>query len=136
MEHVSSVSSHPTLCTPSEAIATHQHVCNDTETVRNTLNALNRPQGTTWVGTDNSANMQLATMTATPGRSRNCLRVWAIVQARVQAGECAIGHIPDAENPTDFLTKWVSRSKSTMSLQYLTNTIPGQSVAFTAPPTG
>ena len=72
-------------------------------------------------------------MVATPGKSRYCLRVWAIIQARVQAGECCIGHIPDADNPSDFLSKWVSRDKASQSLRYVTNTIPGVSVAF-APP--
>ena len=39
----------------------------------------------------------------------------------VTAGKVRIGHVPDAENPADFLTKWVSKAKLTKSYHYIAN---------------
>ena len=40
---------------------------------------------------------------------------------RVKMGECTLKHIPDAENPADFLTKWLKGDKLKKSISYLTN---------------
>jgi hypothetical protein len=33
-----------------------------------------------------------------------------------------LGHVPDPENPSDFMTKWVSRDKLERSLEICLNT--------------
>ena len=45
---------------------------------------------------------------------------WSILQ-RVTAGEVAVGHVRDSENPADFLTKWIGKAKLATSIEYLTN---------------
>ena len=40
---------------------------------------------------------------------------------RVKAGDVIIKHVPDAENPADMLTKWVSKAKVKMSIEYMTD---------------
>ena len=40
---------------------------------------------------------------------------------RVHAGECEIGHVRDEENPTDFMTKFVSKAKFAVSHEFATN---------------
>ena len=40
---------------------------------------------------------------------------------RADAGECEIGHVRDAENPSDFMTKFVPTAKFETSNEYATN---------------
>ena len=47
--------------------------------------------------------------------------MYVIMQQRIASGSIAVGHIPDAQNPSDFLTKWVNKSKFKKSNDYLTN---------------
>ena len=58
---------------------------------------------------------------AIPSRSRHCLRRYLTFLQRLRRGEVDVGHVPDVENPSDFLTKWVSREKTNASLEYATN---------------
>ena len=44
-----------------------------------------------------------------------------ILQQRIAEGYCVLRHVEDAENPADFLTKWVSAKKLIESLEYVTN---------------
>ena len=56
-----------------------------------------------------------------PTRSRCFARRYFNLIRRVKAGEAKLIHVSDAENPADFLTKWVSLDKLEASLEYVTN---------------
>jgi len=105
----------------SEAVATGK--CGELVTyAREILRALGvPPQGPTFIGSDNKANALIAAGIAIPSRSRHCLRRYLTFLQRLRRGEVDVGHVPDAENPSDFLTKWVSREKTNASLEYATN---------------
>ena len=53
----------------------------------------------------------IASGRALPTRLRHCLRRYLSFLQRVDAGECEIGHVRDAENPSDFMTKFVPSAK-------------------------
>ena len=76
----------------------------------------------TFVGTDNKANALVGSGRATPSRLRHCLRRYKTFTERRARGEVELGYVPDPENPTDFMTKWVSAAKLEASLEYLCNT--------------
>ena len=89
---------------------------------RNILRAMGiPPDGPTFVGTDNSANALVASGRSLPSRARHCLRRYLTFLQRVAAKEATVGHVPDAEMPADFMTKWVSAAKLLASLAYATN---------------
>ena len=75
----------------------------------------------TFVGTDNAANALIASGRALPSRSRHCLRRYSTFLQRVALGETRVGHVPDPENPSDWLTKFVSKDKQDMSMRFATN---------------
>ena len=79
------------------------------------------PDGPTFVGTDNHANALIASGRALPSRSRHCLRRYTSFLQRVRRGDVEIGHVPDPQNPSDYLTKWVSKEKTAMSVAFATN---------------
>jgi hypothetical protein len=79
------------------------------------------PDGPTFVGTDNKANALVGSGRATPSRLRHCLRRYRTFTERRERGEVELGFVPDVENPSDFLTKWVSASKLEASLEYCCN---------------
>ena len=58
---------------------------------------------------------------ALPSRSRHCQRRYLTFLQRLRCGEVEVGHVPDVENPSDFLTKWVSKDKCDLSIKYATN---------------
>ena len=84
--------------------------------------ALGRPpKGPSFCGTDNLANALVGSAWGTAKGSKHFLRLyWTIIQ-RVTAGDVAVGHVRDAENPTDFLTKWTTKAKLAASVEYLTS---------------
>ena len=68
--------------------------------------------------------MRLSPLTSDQGtasRSRHFLRRYYAFLQRVKAGEVAIGHVPDSDNPADFLTKWLPAPKFNRSIEYVTN---------------
>ena len=77
--------------------------------------------GPTRILTDNAANERVAMGKANAGNSRHFLRRYFGLMRRVAAGEAALVKVPDAENPADFLTKFVDLSKLRKSLDYATN---------------
>ena len=79
------------------------------------------PMGPTFVGSDNMANTIVASGRGMPARSRHCHRRYEVFLQRVRHGEVEIGHVPDEENPADFLTKFVGKDKSRESRAYATN---------------
>jgi hypothetical protein len=74
----------------------------------------------TQIGTDNKAHMQVAMRRGGAARARHLLRRYIVLMQRIQDGECRIVHIPDPENPADFLTKFVPADKFRRSLRYVT----------------
>jgi len=72
------------------------------------------------VGTDNKANMLVSTRRGTPNRSRHLLRRYYTLMQRIQSRRLNVVHVPDSENPSDFLTKWVVARKLRQSLAYVT----------------
>ena len=76
----------------------------------------------TRIGTDNKANMQAAMRRGGSNRCRHLLRRYFVLRQRIAAGECRVVHVPDAENPSDFLTKWLPAAKLRRSLAYVCGT--------------
>ena len=74
----------------------------------------------TLLATDNRSSMQVAQRQGAASRARHLLRRYAVLLQRVKDGEVVVRHVPDASNPADFLTKFVSARKMTDSLRYLT----------------
>jgi hypothetical protein len=105
----------------------------DVEAARATMVDLGRPPTRpTFLGTDNKANLTIAMETGTPSRLKHALRRYQVLQSRVRDGIITMGHVPDADNPADFLTKFVSAKKLEKSVAYLTNSanvvLPGTEV--------
>ena len=75
-----------------------------------------------FIGSDNSANVSIASGRSNPTRMRHAARRYTAFLERLAQGEVEVGHVPDEENPSDFLTKWVKKDKIGASLQYLCNT--------------
>ena len=65
--------------------------------------------------------MLVANKAGSSSRSRHFLRLYVLMQQRIAVQDVAIGHIPDSQNPSDYLTKWVSKAKFVASNSYLTN---------------
>jgi hypothetical protein len=77
--------------------------------------------GPTFMGTDNKANLLIATETGTASRSKHALRRYLVLQQAIRDGHVTMGHIPDEENPSDFLTKFINAKKFAASIEYCTN---------------
>jgi hypothetical protein len=71
--------------------------------------------------TDNMPNQLVAEGESSAARSRHHLRRYSVVQQRIAHGQVVLRHVPDTENPADFLTKWVQRAKFEKSIEYATN---------------
>ena len=72
----------------------------------------------TVVGTDNVSSMRVANNIKSATRLKHALRRYAVLQQRVAAGQVRIEHIKDADNMSDFLTKWTPRAKYERSVRY------------------
>ena len=98
---------------------------------REILRAIGTPPiAPTLIGTDNRANQLVGSGASCPSRSKHFLRRYHSLLRRVQEGECVIKHVPDADMPADFLTKWIDVKKFERSLAYVTNS---HTIADSAP---
>ena len=79
------------------------------------------PSGPTPIGTDNKANMLIAARVGSATTSRHFLRRYVTLRQRIDTQEIKVRHIPESQNPSDFLTKWVSGKKLRESLEFGTN---------------
>ena len=105
----------------SEAIATGE-AAKQVIYAREVLRALGTPpQESTKIATDNRANLLVANDATSAKRARHFLSLYHILQQRIETGEIMITKMPTAVMPADFLTKWVSGSKTKKSVQYATN---------------
>ena len=75
----------------------------------------------TLIGTDNMANLRVASGAGHPARSLHFLRRYHALKQRVKAGEVELRHVPDVSMPADFLTKWIGPAKLEQSIRYATN---------------
>ena len=78
-------------------------------------------EGPTEILTDNLANQIIASKSGWPTRSRHFMRRYHSLLRRVEMGECVVRKVTDAENPSDFLTKWLSATKLNRSVAYVEN---------------
>jgi hypothetical protein len=79
------------------------------------------PVGPTFIGTDNRANLLIATGAGQSSRMKHALRRYMVLQQAIRDGHVSMGHIPDEENPSDFLTKYLHAKKFAASIEYCTN---------------
>ena len=79
------------------------------------------PVGPTLITTDNLANQKVAAGVGCPTRSRHFLRRYFALKQRISSGEVMLKFTPDAQQPADFLTKWIPQRKFIDSLRYATN---------------
>ena len=92
------------------------------EFAREVLRAIGTPcSGPTVLYTDNKANILVTHNASSASRSRHLLRRYVAMQERVKAGDIVLGKVDDKENPSDYLTKWVSADKVNKSDAYATN---------------
>ena len=68
--------------------------------------------------TDSLSGARVINNVQSAGRSRPFLWRSAVVQDMCAKGEIRVLHVPDADNPADFLTKWVSAVKVRASTRY------------------
>jgi len=73
--------------------------------------------------TDNVANKDVAASAASAARSKHCLRMYKQLQQSQQDGNVVMQHVTDAENPADFLPKWVGAKKLKRSLAFATGSM-------------
>ena len=73
----------------------------------------------TLVCTDNKSNMQVAMRQGAANRSKHLLRRYYVLLQRIRQGAIAVRYLPDRENPSDFLTKWLPAPKLNRSLHYV-----------------
>ena len=99
-----------------------RHLLHPLGLARTCLSALGVPcVGPTFLASDNKANMLVSNSSGSAARSRHFLRMYTMMQERIENGDIAVGHVHDAENPADYLTKWVNKSKFKASDIYMSN---------------
>ena len=89
--------------------------------------------GPTLLLTDNLSNQRVCQDAQSAARSLYFLIRLACLHQRVSDGELRIAHIPDPQNPSDFLTKFVPTAKTNTSVQYASGQL-ARSHADTPPP--
>ena len=65
--------------------------------------------------------MLIAARVGSATTSRHFLRRYVTPCQRIDAQEIKVRHIPESQNPSDFLTKWVLGKKLRESLEFGTN---------------
>ena len=79
------------------------------------------PTQATLIGTDNKANFLVARDAGSAARSKHFLRTYFSLRERMTRGEVDLKHVNDVNNPADFLTKWLGKSKLEESIDYASN---------------
>ena len=74
--------------------------------------------GATMLLTDNLSNQRVAQNAQSSARSRYYLIRSTCLHQRVADGEINVVYVPDAENPSDFLTKSIPEAKTEASICY------------------
>ena len=73
------------------------------------------------VTTDNLPNQRVGSGEGSAVRSRHTLKRYLLLQQRILSGQVKVRFVDDANNPADFLTKWLDRLKLEASIEYATN---------------
>ena len=68
--------------------------------------------------TDNLANQKVSQNAQSATRSRYFLIRSACLHQRIADGEVCVVHVPDPENPSDYLTKFIGAEKTASSIAY------------------
>ena len=71
--------------------------------------------------TDNLPNQRVGSGEGSAVRSRHTLKRYLLLQQRILSGQVKVRFVDDANNPADFLTKWLDRLKLEASIEYATN---------------
>ena len=79
------------------------------------------PTQATLIGTDNKANFLVARDAGSAARSKHFLRTYFSLRERMTRREVDLKHVNDVNNPADFLTKWLGKSKLEESIDYASN---------------
>jgi hypothetical protein len=61
----------------------------------------------TIIRSDNASSVHVANDPKSAGRLRHAMRRFAVLQERVKEGKVKVVFVPDAQNASDFMTKWV-----------------------------
>ena len=92
------------------------------------LQALGVPaRAPTLLLTDNLANQKVSQNAQSATRSRYFLIRSACLHQRIADGEVCVVHVPDPENPSDYLTKFIGAEKTASSIATL---LDRQAAAF------
>jgi hypothetical protein len=94
-------------------------VCQELSFARRFLRAMGEKfDAPTRVLTDSLSGARILNNVKSASRSRAVLWRCAVVQAMAREGEVEVVYVPDACNPSDFLTKWVPAAKEAISDAY------------------
>ena len=63
----------------------------------------------------------MASTIGSASRIRHCIRRFNVLMQRVRQQKVRIAHVPDPQNPADYLTKFIDRTKVEWSTAYATN---------------
>ena len=77
--------------------------------------------GPTPIYTDNLANLMVAMNTGNAKGSKHFLRRYRNIRRRIEEGSAAILKINDANQPADFLTKWIGKANLDASAEFAEN---------------
>ena len=77
--------------------------------------------GPVTVATDSQANMLVARNMASASRAKHFVRMYASISEAIADKKVKVVKVSDAQNPTDFLTKWLGKQKYEASVRYMTN---------------
>ena len=77
------------------------------------------PEHPTLLVCDNKQTVDIINGSCGPRRIKHAMRRFVITMQRVADGLLTLSHVPDADNPVDFLTKWIPSAKFKASVDYL-----------------
>ena len=91
------------------------------------------PEPTT-ILTDSLSNRTVAENVGSANHCRHFLTRYDILKERIAAGEVRVVYVPDPENPSDYLSKFVDVTKMARSVDYAAGQIRGIREGVTAFP--
>ena len=72
----------------------------------------------TVIRTDNASSLRIASSIKSSQRAAHALRRYRVLQQRVAEGDVKLEWCSDGSNPSDYLTKWISKKKADESIAY------------------
>ena len=83
------------------------------------------PEPTT-ILTDSLSNRTVAENVGSANHCRHFLTRYDILKERIAAGEVRVVYVPDPENPSDYLSKFVDATKMARSVDYAAGQLRGK----------